>query len=152
MVIVKSKITGKFLRQHSGSFNDFKSRIRWQVLKDKTLELPPKSMRDLNRGKYSDWYSNDPNDERQKAIKAEIYKRMYSAEALEARRYATPGSATSSVGKWRSGPPTKHLTKGRVYYLPDNLEIHEIVAGNLCLVNPNDDEETKLRKKEKCNE
>jgi len=147
MVIVKSKITGKFLRQHSGSANDFKSRIHWKVIKDKTLKLPPRGK--ANQGKYSDWYSRD-NDERQKAIQLEIHRRMYDAEALEARRYASPGSATSSIGKWDFTGPSRNITKSRVYYLPDDLEIHEIVAGNLCLVNPNEDEETKKRKKENC--
>ena len=149
MVIIKSKVTGKFLRQHSGSANDFRGRIRWKVLKDKTLKLPPKSMADQNKGKYSDWYPNE-NDERHKAIALEVHKRMYDAEALEARRYANPGSATTSVGKWRNGGPSKYIAKSRVYYLPDDLEIHEIVAGNLCLVNPGDDEEIKKRKKEDC--
>ena len=151
MVIVKSKITGKFLRQHSGSANDFKSRIRWKVATDKTLKLPPKSIDDQNRGEYSDYYfSNGKGGERQEAVDAEIHKRMYDAEALEARRYASPGSATTSVGKWHYHKPGQHMAKGATYHLPDYLEIHEIVAGNLCLVSPGDDERTKRRKKEEC--
>ena len=149
MVIVKSKITGKFLRQHSGSANNFKGRIRWEVLKDKTLILPPKSIDSQTRGEYSDW-CHSKKDERQEAIALEIHKRMYNAEALEARRYTSPGSARTSIGKWRLGPPSKHFTEGHIYFLPDNLEIHEIVAGNLCLVSPDDNEETKRRKKENC--
>lgn len=149
MVIVKSKITGKFLRQHSGSVGDFRRKIRLKVMKDKTLKLPAKSAADLKKGKYSDWYSNE-NDERHKAVQLEIHKRMYDAEALEARRYASPGSAKTSIGKWYYHKPGQHMAKGATYYLPDDLEIHEIVAGNLCLVSPGDDEETKKRKKENC--
>lgn len=146
MVIVKSKITDKFLRQHSGSVNDFKRRIRYKVARNGVFmaSLPPKT----------EWERNWPYKEttkRQKAITLEVHKCMYNADALEARRYASPGSATASVGKWRTeAMKSKYLVEGRVYYLPDDLEIHEIVAGNLCLVSPDDSEELKRKKKEDC--
>ena len=87
--------------------------------------------------------------------RSEIHKRMYDAEPLEAGRYASPGSALSSIGKWigsRKAPEcrTKEELRTSRHVLPAHLEIHEIVAGNLCLVNPDDSEEIKRKKKKNC--
>ena len=95
----------------------------------------------------------EPATPTQKAISKEVHNRMYNADALEARRYASPGSALSSIGKWNG---KTHFGKNRVkdsepvHTLPEYLELHEIVAGNLCLVNANDDDETKRRKEKEC--
>jgi len=139
VVIIKSKLTGKFLRQHSGSSNSFNSRIGWKVSGDRGFvkTLPAKIEAD------KEWNKDTP---RRKAIREEIHRRMYDAEALEARRFANKGSALTSIGKWGGA----HYGKGGGYVIPEHLEIHEIVAGNLCLVNPNDDPETKQRKKREC--
>ena len=152
MVIVKSKLTGKFLRQHSGSANDFNERIRWQVSKDKKFleSLPEKTAADLSRTEY--WKIETP---RKKAVLKEIHRRMYNAEALEARRYAGPGMALSSIGKWVGSDTapecrTKAERRKAHHVLPEHLEIHEIIAGNLCLVNPDDDEDTKRKQMEDC--
>ena len=147
MVIVKSKITGKFLRQHSGSANAFSRKKHYQVMGDKkfTATLPP------DPEGYN--FYRDPTSERRKLINSEAHKRMYDADALEARRYASVGSALSSIGKWNG---KSHFGRDKVkksepvHVLPEYLEIHEIVAGNLCLVNPDDDDETKRRKEKEC--
>ena len=138
MVIIKSKLSGKFLRNHSGSANDFNRRIRWQVTGNKEFmfTLPPKIEEDKR------WGYPTP---RRKAISKEVHMCMYNAEALEARRYASPGSALTSIGKW-----VGRGAEGSKYVLPEHLELHEIVAGNLCLVGPDDDEETKRRKEKNC--
>lgn len=140
MVIVKSKLSGKFLRNHSGSANNFNGRIRWQVFGDKKFmaSLPPKTAEDR---KYN---ADTP---RSRAISKEVHMRMYDAEALEARRFASSGSAATSIGKWTG----RHYRRGEGHHvIPEHLEIHEIVAGNLCLVSPDDDEETKRRKEKNC--
>lgn len=148
MVIIKSKITKKFLRHHSDSARALKRRIYYQVLEDKTLNLPEKR-RDDN------WYSYRNPDEREKAILLEVHKRMYNAEALEAHRYVSPGSALPSIGM-RIGSSLTLEARSRAerckrrYILPENLEIHEVVGGNLCLVDPNDSSKTKLKKKKQC--
>jgi hypothetical protein len=148
MVIIKSKITGEFLRQHSGSARALCRRIYYQVLRDETLNLP-KKRRDDN------WYSYRNPDKRENAILLEVHKRMYNAEALEAHRYANSGSALPSIGM-RIGSSLAPEARSRAerckrrYVLPENLEIHEVVGGNLCLVNSNDSPETKLKKKKQC--
>ena len=136
MVIVKSKLTGKFLRQHSGSANHFNYKKHVQVRNDKDF------MAGLPKPRRSHNYYIEPATEAEKAVSRETHNRMYDAEALEARRYANQGSALNSIGKW-------NREKGK-NVLPAYLEIHEIVAGNLCLVNSDDSEETKRRKKEDC--
>ena len=147
MVIIKSKLTGKFLRQHSGSSNKFNGRIRWKVAGDKEFvkTLPAKTEAD------KEWRADTP---RRKAIRQETHRRMYDAEPLEARRFASAGSALTSIGKFNRHPDgPKHTgmstTFGK-YSLPEHLEIHEIVAGNLCIVDVNDDEKTKRRKEKEC--
>lgn len=150
MIIVKSKKTGKFLRHHSGSANEFSRRIYYQVMRDKkfTATLPP--------AKKQHWDSpyDRRDDKRSQMIREEVHRRMYNAEALEARRYKNAGSAATSVGKFKrfDKPVRRHRAPTRfgTYSLPDHLEAYEIVAGNLCLVNPNDDEETKRKKQEDC--
>lgn len=136
MVIVKSKLTDKFLRQHSGSANHFSYKKHVQVQNDKEF------MASLPKPRRSHNYYIEPRTEAEKAVSRERHNRMYDAEALEARRYANQGSALNSIGKWNR-EKSKNV-------LPAYLEIHEIVAGNLCLVNSDDDEETKRRKKEDC--
>lgn len=155
MVIIKSKLTGKFLRQHSGSTNAFSRNRRWKVCKDQKFldTLPPLTDKEHDHVPYS--YSNEEPTERQKAIRRETHSRMYNAEALEARRFASPSSALTSIGKFigsNKAPEARkaHGIKGRQYALPEHLEIHEIVAGNLCLVNPDDDEKTKRQKEKNC--
>ena len=149
MVIVKSKLTGKFLRQHSDSANSFRRRKYYQVLEDKEFMASlPKTRRSHNH-----WI--DPVTPGQKAINRETHDRMYDADAMEARRYTSAGSALSSIGKWIGSGLAPEARKGiekrkAQHVLPEYLEIHEIVAGNLCLVNSDDDEETKRRKKEDC--
>jgi len=146
MVIVKSKLTGKFLRQHSGSANNFARRTRWNVYKDKNFPA------DLLKEKEKEYYPKDLEGSRR--VTSEIHRRMYDAEALEARRFANPGTALTSIGKFdrfKDGPHhNKRGTTFGTYFLPEYLEIHEIVAGNLCLVNPDDSEETKRKKEKEC--
>lgn len=149
MIIVKSKLTGKFLRQHSGSANNFTRKKQWQVAADKEF------VADLPEDPEGYNYWQDLPSERRKAINREAHNRMYNAEALEARRYTTASSALTSIGKFTGSllAPETRKARGittRQFALPEYLELHEIVAGNLCLVNPDDDEETKRRKKEKC--
>jgi len=155
MVIIKSKLTGKFLKQHSGSANEFASNKRWQVRDDKKFmaTLPP--WRDSAYSPYYEYMCGKTSQEHSKAVNREVHNRMYCAEALEARRYATASSALTSIGKWNGGNLSVEGRKARNikdehYVLPEHLEIHEIVAGNLCLVNPDDDEETKRRKEKDC--
>ena len=148
MVIIKSKLTGKFLRHHSGSANNFSRRKHYQVMEDKefTADLPD------NPEGYNYW--RDPPSKRQKAIRREAHNRMYDAEAIEARRFATARSAISSIGKWKLWSATEERPANNRFtgrsVLPEHLEIHEIVAGNLCLVNFDDSEETKRKKKKEC--
>ncbi len=153
MVIIKSKLTGKFLRQHSGSANSFTSKNRWKITKDEKFlsTLPPRGDRESDYGHYG---PGTPT-ERQKKISREVHDRMYNAEAMEARRYATISSALTSIGKSKWLGVTlaeqKRLGGTRLQFvLPEHLEIHEIVAGNLCIVDVNDDEETKRRKEKEC--
>jgi hypothetical protein len=153
MVIIKSKLTGQFLRQHSGSSNAFSRKRRWKVIKDqKFLDTLPKSGK--NERDYGNFGPGKPT-ERRRAITREVHNRIYDAEPLEAHRFATAGSALTSIGKFvgsRYGVEARELhgIKGRQYALPEHLEIHEIVAGNLCIVDVNDDEETKRRKEKDC--
>jgi hypothetical protein len=149
MVIVKSKLTGKFLRQHSGSANNFSRKKHYQILRDKEF------LADLPEDPFGYNFWIEPASDRQRAISRETHNRMYDAEALEARRFATPGSAISSIGKFvgsRFAPEARKARgiKTKQYALPEHLELHEIVAGNLCLVNADDDEETKRKKKKEC--
>jgi hypothetical protein len=149
MVIIKSKLTGKFLRQHSGSVNNFSRRMRGKMNKDREfLAGLPEDPKGYN-------YWRDTPSDRQKAINRETHNRMYDAEALEARRFANPGTAMTSIGKFNRFEDGPKHRKGRgttfgTYSLPGHLEIHEIVAGNLCLVNPDDSEETKRKKEKEC--
>lgn len=147
MVIVKSKITGKFLKRHSGSYHDFRRRTGHKTSKaaQKELGLPRPS---------GPW-----NDPEVKAWQEAFYKiqgrlcheRMFSGEALEARVYANPGSALVSVGAWNRDENGK-VTEidGRLNRLQEHLELHEIVAGNLCIVDVNDSEEDKKAKAKDC--
>lgn len=75
MIIVKSKITGKYLKRHSTSYNKFRRSVYCRVCK-----------------KLS---SDEVNDM--------IHAEMFSAEPLEARMYHSEGSALNSVGKYKGG-------------------------------------------------
>ncbi|KPK10627.1 MAG: hypothetical protein AMJ56_07605 [Anaerolineae bacterium SG8_19] len=135
MIIVKSKITGKFLRQHSGSYNDFKTyRCRWKVLKKHEGTLPK-----VPPGQWNDPEVIRKRGEREAIISELVHQEAFNAEPLDARRYASVGSAKQSLYShyWRDKDTSW-------------IEFHEIVAGNLCLVNPDDDEETKRRKEKHC--
>ena len=151
MVIVKSKITGKFLRRHSGSYNHFRSKKGY----DKTVVKRAREEMGCPRpkGKWDDPAVKAWQEEYNKIVGRLAHEAMFNAEAIEARVYATPGSATASVGVWNKAQWYENRDTGgkaRVYRLPEHLEIHEVVAGNLCLVNPDDDEETKRRKEKHC--
>lgn len=130
MVILKSKRTGKFLRHHSGSFNNYRWTMRWKIQKTRKADLPP-----LPQGRWDDPEFKLARYEYETALSELVHKEMFNSEALEARRYATVGSAKQSLYSFKK---------------PDWLEFHEIVAGNLCLVNSEDDEAEKQRKKEDC--
>lgn len=148
MIIVKSKITGKFLRQHSGSARNLHMKTYYQVIKDKTLDLPE----DDRKGNM---YSFDTVSDRAKAIRKEIHKRIYNSDALGARRYASERSVLPSIGEWGGNDKapecrSKAERKKAHYVLPDCLELHEIVAGNLCLANPDDTDKVKNKKKDGC--
>jgi len=149
MVIVKSKLTGKFLHQHSGSANHFRFRKHLQVQDDKEF------MATLPGTRRSHNYYIEPRTPGEKATARETHNRMYNAEPIEARRYASAGSALSSIGKWVGSSLAPEARKAQGikdsrYVLPSYLEIHEIRGGNLCLVNYDDDDETKRRKEEDC--
>jgi hypothetical protein len=152
MVIVKSKLTGKFLRQHSDSANNFNRRCRWKIQKAQKGKLPP-----YPSGPWDDPKLQKQRDKHNLALAKLVHAEMYNAEALEARRYASPGMALSSIGKWIGGglsPEAREArgisSKKHQHVLPEHLEIHEIVAGNLCLVGSDDDEDEKRKKMEDC--
>ena len=123
MIIVKSKITGKFLRQHSGSATKFRLKTYYEVIEDRSLDLPE------DDGSYYVGTTKELND-RQKAIRDEMRRRTFNADATEARRYANSGSALISIGTWAKDC----ITKKARYVLPDHLELYEIVADNPRLI------------------
>lgn len=112
MIIVKSKITGKYLRQRSGSFN--KQWMRCFYHKD----APRQKLNPYTPSQYTP-------EERKEMIKF-IHGKLFDAEPLEARRYHSMGSCLSSVGSYRDGKT----------HWPENMEAFEIVAGNLCIIEP----------------
>jgi hypothetical protein len=153
MVIIKSKLTGKFLRQHSGSASNFHRRIRYKSEVRKQADKEIGTARP--RGTWQEPEVRAWNAEYDKIINRITHGLAYNAEALEARRYTNSGTAMTSIGKFNrfKDGPKHHKGRGTTfgtYSLPEHLEVHEIVAGNLCLVNPDDSEETKRKKEKEC--
>ena len=124
MIIVKSKITGKFLKQHSGSARNLGLSTYCKVVTDESLDLPE------DDGSYYSGTSKELND-RAQAIHDEMHRRMFDSDAMGARRYASKGSVLTSIGVWSGDdtPPegrTKKQRKKFKYMLPDYLELHEV--------------------------
>jgi len=150
MVIIKSKFTGKFLKRHSGSSRNLRSKLGYRLQKEAEALMD----RPRPRGTWKDSEMAVWRADLGKITERLAHEKMYSAEALDARVYATKGSALSSIGQWTGSSCAPEARKARGIRprcaLPEHLEIHEIVAGNLCIVDVDDDEETKRRKKKKC--
>ena len=151
MVIIKSRFTGKFLKRHSGSARNLRSKLGYRLQKEAEALMD----RPRPRGTWKNPEMKAWNADLGGITERLAHEKMYSAEAIDARIYATKGSALSSIGQFVGStfaPEARKARgiKGPQYDLPEHLEIHEIVAGNLCIVDVDDDEETKRRKKEKC--
>lgn len=125
--IVYSKVTGKYLKRHSGSFRYFRHHLYYKMLHDRPDDFPKA---------FGNWDS--PSRKKQsKAVWDAVYKEVFSVEAEDARVYASRGSATASVGSSRitKAPEcrTKKEKEDAVYHLPSDLEVHEIGRVEVCI-------------------
>lgn len=125
-VIVFNKRTGKYLRRHSGSFNNKRGMMRYKSgvkeLLTKKLGPCPRWYRYNSNSKYFEW---------QRDSTTILEDMICDAEPEDARVYTTEGSATASVGILNRG-----RNKKRVYALPDHLEVHEIKESFVCIMRP----------------
>lgn len=134
-VIIFSKRTGKYLRRHSGSFRNLIDKIRYKAGRE-TIES--------KFGERPSWKGKDKenfNTYQRKVCKF-CEDLAFCVKPEDARVYDSRGSATPSVGVFNT-----NWRKGRIYELPDHLEIHEIKESFVCIIRPDgssncDDEET----------
>jgi hypothetical protein len=108
-IVVYNKDTGKYLNQHSGSYNRYITvRLRYstKVRNHKFRNPKPENM-----------YVDSPErDAYRKEYKAFIDKLAFASYAGNSRRYHSKSSAITSVGNYSKCG----------MQLPDNLELHEI--------------------------
>lgn len=126
--IVYSKITGKYLKRHSGSFRYFKRHLYYRLLHNRPDDFPKAHGR----------YDSPSHKKQSNAVWKAVHKEIFNAEAKDARIYASRGSATASVGSssWYLKAPearSREEKKERVYHLTDHLEIHEIGRVEICI-------------------
>jgi len=125
-VLVFNKRTGKYLRNHSGSYNHFIGMIFYRA---GVRESMIKQLGEyLDKHDYTQDYVAARDEWRRKArmFKADI---ACDASPEEARVYHNAGSTLISVGKSNG--------LGQKMTLPEYFEIHEIKQTVVCIMRPN---------------
>ena len=121
-VVIFSKRTNKYLKRHSGSFRRIKGMLIYKKgIKEKIMDMfgpMPICSTDKNRAEYYHNVSQFAEDN------------LFNADPGNARVYASSGSALTSVGVLRKD----YRTSGKVYELPDHLEIHEVKKSTVCVI------------------
>lgn len=108
MIIVKSKITGKFLRRHSGSY------------------------RNLNYDMLHKLFKNDEGKTSSEQRKKDVHEEMFNAIPFNARMYMHVSGAVFSVGK-RLSYVVPEMGRDNVCQLPEHLELYRITKSNLTI-------------------